>query len=35
LGTTNLGTYYSVDTGKYSVAPTLAEHLAEMIAMQT
>jgi hypothetical protein len=27
LGITNLGTYYSVDTGKYSVAPTLAEQL--------
>jgi hypothetical protein len=31
LGTTNIGTYYSVDTGKYSVAPTLAEQLAETI----
>jgi glycine/D-amino acid oxidase-like deaminating enzyme len=28
LGITNVGTYYSVDTGKYSVAPTLADHLA-------
>jgi glycine/D-amino acid oxidase-like deaminating enzyme len=27
LGITNVGTYYSVDTGKYSVAPTLADHL--------
>src|SRR5205085_11938888 len=24
-GVTNVGSYYSVDTGKYSVAPTLAE----------
>jgi hypothetical protein len=24
----NRGTYYSVDTGKYSVAPTLGEHVA-------
>ena len=31
LGATNIGTYYSVDTGKYSVAPTLAEQLAETI----
>jgi glycine/D-amino acid oxidase-like deaminating enzyme len=28
LGITNRGTYYSVDTGKYSVAPTLAQQLA-------
>lgn len=35
LGMTNLGTYYSVDTGKYSVAPTLAERLAETIAATT
>jgi glycine/D-amino acid oxidase-like deaminating enzyme len=27
LGITSVGTYYSVDTGKYSVAPTLADHL--------
>jgi hypothetical protein len=31
LGITNVGTYYSVDTGKYSVAPTLAERLARAI----
>ncbi len=31
LGITNLGTYYSVDTGKYSVAPTLADRLARAI----
>jgi glycine/D-amino acid oxidase-like deaminating enzyme len=28
LGVTNVGTYFSVDTGKYSVAPTLAEGVA-------
>ena len=28
LGVTNVGTYFSVDTGKYSVAPTLAEQIA-------
>ena len=28
LGFTRVGTYYSVDTGKYSVAPTLAAGLA-------
>jgi hypothetical protein len=31
LGVTNVGTYYSVDTGKYSVAPTLADNLARTI----
>jgi len=31
LGITNAGTYYSVDTGKYSVAPTLADRLARML----
>ena len=28
LGVTNVGSYFSVDTGKYSVAPTLAERIA-------
>jgi len=28
LGVTNVGSYFSVDTGKYSVAPTLAEQIA-------
>jgi glycine/D-amino acid oxidase-like deaminating enzyme len=32
LGITRLGSYFSVDTGKYSVAPTLAERLARAIA---
>ena len=31
LGVSTVGTYYSVDTGKYSVAPTLAEGIAEAI----
>jgi hypothetical protein len=31
LGISCFGSYYSVDTGKYSVAPTLAEELARMI----
>jgi hypothetical protein len=32
LGITRLGSYFSVDTGKYSVAPTLAERLARAVA---
>jgi hypothetical protein len=32
LGITRLGSYFSVDTGKYSVAPTLAERLAHAVA---
>ncbi len=32
LGITRLGSYFSVDTGKYSVAPTLAEQLARAVA---
>jgi hypothetical protein len=32
LGVSNVGTYYSVDTGKYSVAPWLAEGVARRIA---
>jgi hypothetical protein len=32
LGITQVGSYFSVDTGKYSVAPTLAEQLARTIA---
>ena len=32
LGIAQLGSYFSVDTGKYSVAPTLAERLARRIA---
>ena len=32
LGVTRRGTYWSVDTGKYSVAPTLAESVAREIA---
>jgi glycine/D-amino acid oxidase-like deaminating enzyme len=35
LGISNIGTYYSVDTGKYSVAPTLADHLARRILAAT
>lgn len=31
LGVTSVGTYHSVDTGKYSVAPTLAEGIARRI----
>src|SRR4029079_18105289 len=31
LGITRLGSYFSVDTGKYSVAPTLAERLARAV----
>ena len=31
LGFTKVGTYYSVDTGKYSVAPTLAAGLGRAI----
>jgi glycine/D-amino acid oxidase-like deaminating enzyme len=31
LGVTKVGTYYSVDTGKYSVAPSLAAGLARSI----
>jgi glycine/D-amino acid oxidase-like deaminating enzyme len=31
LGVTRVGTYYSVDTGKYSVAPTLGEGIARAI----
>jgi glycine/D-amino acid oxidase-like deaminating enzyme len=31
LGITGVGTYFSVDTGKYSVAPTLAQALAEAV----
>jgi glycine/D-amino acid oxidase-like deaminating enzyme len=31
LGVSSRGTYYSVDTGKYSVAPTLAEQVAQAI----
>jgi hypothetical protein len=32
LGISRLGSYFSVDTGKYSVAPTLAEHVARAAA---
>ncbi|MDQ1380387.1 MAG: hypothetical protein QOJ71_1106 [Actinomycetota bacterium] len=32
LGISRLGSYFSVDTGKYSVAPTLAERLARAVA---
>jgi glycine/D-amino acid oxidase-like deaminating enzyme len=32
LGITRLGSYFSVDTGKYSVAPTLAGRLARAVA---
>ncbi len=32
LGVTRLGSYFSVDTGKYSVAPTLAARLARAVA---
>jgi glycine/D-amino acid oxidase-like deaminating enzyme len=32
LGMTRRGSYFSVDTGKYSVAPTLAEQLARAVA---
>jgi hypothetical protein len=32
LGIRNLGTYFSVDTGKYSSAPLLAQTLAQRIA---
>jgi len=32
LGISRLGSYFSVDTGKYSVAPTLAEGLARAVA---
>jgi glycine/D-amino acid oxidase-like deaminating enzyme len=32
LGISRLGSYFSVDTGKYSVAPTLAEQLARAVA---
>jgi hypothetical protein len=32
LGFTRLGSYFSVDTGKYSVAPTLAGRLARAVA---
>ncbi len=31
LGVTTVGSYYSVDTGKYSVAPALAEELSHRI----
>jgi glycine/D-amino acid oxidase-like deaminating enzyme len=31
LGISRRGSYFSVDTGKYSVAPTMAEHLARAI----
>lgn len=34
FGISNVGTYYSVDTGKYSVAPTLADRLARSITHQ-
>lgn len=32
LGISRIGSFFSVDTGKYSVAPTLGEELAKMIA---
>jgi hypothetical protein len=32
LGISRFGSYFSVDTGKYSVAPTLAERLARAVA---
>lgn len=31
LGVTNCGSYFSVDTGKYSVAPTLADQVARAV----
>lgn len=35
LGVTSSGTFHSVDTGKYSVAPTLAEHVADLVVHTT